>query len=97
MCICPSSENAETASLDRMPAGTTSGEGVFREVSISRTLYKMISPAQNTHPLGAGIPFQRDLELFHRCNHRLPCRFSIFQIKYNYEQKHRSNYFDILF
>lgn len=52
------SENAETAPLDRMPAGTTSGEGVFREVSISRTLYKMISPAQNTHPLGAGIPFK---------------------------------------
>lgn len=33
-----------TAGQDRMLAGTSSGEGVFREVSVSRLLYDVISP-----------------------------------------------------
>ncbi|MCB0370263.1 MAG: hypothetical protein KDD45_12780, partial [Bdellovibrionales bacterium] len=58
------SEDAASASLDRMPSATPMGEGNFREVSISRTLYKIISPASNTTPLGAGIPFKEIWNIF---------------------------------
>lgn len=58
------SDDAATASFDRMPAATTDGEGSFREISISRTLYKIISTASSSHPLGAGIPFKEIWNIF---------------------------------
>lgn len=57
-------DDAAVASFDRMPAGTTDGEGNFREISISRTLYKIISPVSASHPLGAGIPFKEIWNIF---------------------------------
>lgn len=57
-------DDAAVASFDRMPSGTTDGEGNFREISISRTLYKIISPASSSHPLGAGIPFKEIWNIF---------------------------------
>lgn len=57
-------DDAATASFDRMPAGTADGEGSFREISISRTLYKIISTASSSHPLGAGIPFKEIWNIF---------------------------------
>lgn len=57
-------DDAATASFDRMPSGTADGEGSFREISISRTLYKIISTASSSHPLGAGIPFKEIWNIF---------------------------------
>lgn len=57
-------DDAAVASFDRMPAGTADGEGNFREISISRTLYKIISPVSSSHPLGAGIPFKEIWSIF---------------------------------
>jgi hypothetical protein len=57
-------EDATTSSFDRMTGGTPEGEGNFREISVSRTLYKMISPASTANPLGAGIPFKEIWTVF---------------------------------
>lgn len=43
---------------------TESGEGNFRELSVTRTLYKLISTASSTAPLGAGIPFKEIWNIF---------------------------------
>lgn len=40
------------------------GEGGFRELSITRTLYKIISAASSSYPYGAGIPFKEIWNVF---------------------------------
>ncbi|MBL7545061.1 MAG: hypothetical protein JNL11_14685 [Bdellovibrionaceae bacterium] len=41
-----------------------SGEGNFRELSITRTLFKIVSAASSSHPYGAGIPFKEIWNIF---------------------------------
>ncbi|MCK6596961.1 MAG: hypothetical protein L6Q37_01240 [Bdellovibrionaceae bacterium] len=57
-------DDANSTNLDNMPTNTPSGEGNFREISITRTLYKVISPTSLTYPIGAGIPFKEIWNVF---------------------------------
>jgi hypothetical protein len=54
-------EDGTTTLYDR---STASGEGGFRELSITRTLFKIVSTASTTHPHGAGIPFKEVWNVF---------------------------------
>lgn len=50
-----------TGGEDRMLGGTVAGEGVFREVSVSRTLYDIMTPAGSTNELKTSTPIGADL------------------------------------
>lgn len=55
------SEDGTTTLFDQ---STFSGEGGFRELSITRTLFKTISNSSSSHPYGAGIPFKEIWNVF---------------------------------
>lgn len=54
-------EDGTTTLYDRSLAA---GEGNFREISITRSLFKIISTASLVHPYGAGIPFKEIWNVF---------------------------------
>lgn len=54
-------EDGTTTLYDR---STQAGEGNFRELSITRTLYKIVANASSSHPYGAGIPFSEIWNVF---------------------------------
>lgn len=54
-------EDGTTTLFDR---STSTGEGNFRELSITRTLFKTISASSGSHPYGAGIPFKEIWNVF---------------------------------
>jgi hypothetical protein len=43
---------------------TLAGEGGFRELSITRTLFKIVQNASSSYPYGAGIPFKEIWNVF---------------------------------
>lgn len=54
-------EDGTSTLFDR---STAAGEGNFRELSITRTLFKMISASSSSHPYGAGLPFKEIWNVF---------------------------------
>ncbi len=54
-------DDGTTTLYDRSSAA---GEGNFRELSITRTLFKIISTASASQPYGAGIPFKEIWNVF---------------------------------
>ena len=54
-------EDGTTTLYDR---STIAGEGGFRELSITRTLFKIVAAASTSYPYGAGIPFKEIWNVF---------------------------------
>tara|TARA_B110001454_G_scaffold218991_1_gene249055 strand:- start:96436 stop:98358 length:1923 start_codon:yes stop_codon:yes gene_type:complete len=55
------SEDGTSTLYDR---STLAGEGNFRELSITRTLFKIVQNASSSYPYGAGIPFKEIWNVF---------------------------------
>lgn len=54
-------EDGTTTLYDK---ATLAGEGNFRELSITRTLYKIVANGSSSYPYGAGIPFKEIWNVF---------------------------------